>query len=200
MQQTKDHLSTKRDHHEDLPQCLSCWNQNPRHQASLVKDLTLTTRGPQPTTTPRSAGLPPRHQDPTIPTKVRMQRTTGCTSTTSTQYCDQRSLKNCKTSDSDNQEDQPRWPSCWNQELTQRENKEVHIIPPANIEYPRHQASLSLFFPYAQPGKRQQIPPQEHPLQQTNKHRHSNLSNCVYNSLHRSFYSHQHKPEPTTVT
>ena len=27
-----------------------------------------------------------------------------------------------------------------------------------------------------------------------------NLANCVYNSLHRSFYSHQHKPEPTTVT
>ena len=67
-------------------------------------------------------------------------------------------------------------------------------------QYPRHQASLSLLLPYLQPGKGQQIPPQEHPLQQTNKHRHSNLANCVYNSLHRSFYSHQHKPEPTTVT
>ena len=69
-------------------------------------------------------------------------------------YTDQRSPKNCKTSASDHQEDQPRWPPCWNQELTQRDNKEVHIIPSANIEDPRHQDSLSLLLPYAQPGKR----------------------------------------------
>ena len=115
-------------------------------------------------------------------------------------YTNQRSSKICKTSASDHQEDQPRWPPCWNQELTQRDNKEVHMIPSANIEDPRHQASLSLLLPYAQPGKRQQISPQEHPLQQTNKHRHSKLANCVYNSLYRSLQSHQHKPEPTTVT
>ena len=41
-------------------------NQDPRHQASLVKDLVLTTRGLQPTTPSRSVGLPPRHHDLTI--------------------------------------------------------------------------------------------------------------------------------------
>ena len=151
-------------------------------------------------TPPRPIGLPSRQQDPTIPTKVRMQRTTRCKSSTSTQYGDQRSPKNRKTSASDHQEDQPRWPPCWNQELTQRDNKEVHIIPSANREYPRHQASFSILLPYDQPGKRQQTPHQEHPLQQKNKYRHSKLAKCVYNLPPRSLYSHQHKPEPTTVT
>ena len=100
----------------------------------------------------------------------------------------QRSPTNRKTLASDYLDDQPQWPPRWNPELTQRDNNKVHIVPSANIEDPRHQASLSILLPYAQPGKRQQIPPQEHPLQQTNKHRHSNLANCIYNSLHRSFY------------
>ena len=76
----------------------------------------------------------------------------------------QRSSKNQKSSSSDHQEDQPRLLPCWKQELTQRDNKEVHSFPSANIEHPRHQASLVLFL-YDQLSKLQQIPFQEHPLQ-----------------------------------
>ena len=120
--------------------------------------------------------------------------------TSSKRKHNKRSPKNCKTSATDHQEEKPRWPPRLNQELTQRNNKEVHIIPSANIEYLRYQLSFSILFSYDQPGKPQQFPPQEHPIQQTNKHMHINLMNCVYNLPHRSRYSHQHKLDPTKVT